>query len=771
MGKPDYPPASFTPSMEGYTGQGAFRYWCQTALPLVYDDSLSYYELLNKVVVYLNNVISDVSNAETNIDALLTAYNQLQDYVNTYFNGIDIQDEINNKLDEMAGNGELTALISPFIPDLVTEWLTEHITPTTPIVDNTLSISGAAADAKTTGDEIENLQNELNNSLTGFNMEVDEETSDGGSTSGNTRIDGYFYRGQTFSFTNNGNTRVYANFKDTEETTIQVCRIDPHNTEKVTLFSNPDHLNLYTDAYPLHVVISASSRDDFILQKIDNVFDSFNIKLHTLTKNEFVQGYWLPNSHPSTPGGDHAKRIRTENYYKCEAGTVISFYQASGYKFSVKVFSKPPKITQTALEESPWIETQSSGYIINYSGYFTISVAKTSDANILPEEFNSIIVIPEKITNNFVDSEWADISDYIREQFVTGISHTGSGEYIPVNNRNAIVSPLFFKFDILVNVSPGCKCAYQYYDGYNIGSDHLTEASGWIGNDYSFIIPANTYFCLIAANMNDSITDATTQNGITFYGNVNVNDLYYRLMPLENKTCINSSNYVVGTDLLKRNVNVDILGKLTYGQAFCIYDNKYYSTDGSNISVQDANFNEINSAAISIGHGNSLQIGSANIAYASGWDDNNVYAINLNTLSIDNTITLPTTGYTTCAVDDVSGLIYIFQRDTYPDTVDTYNFIVYDYVNDSIISEKPISVKFSTMQACDFFNDRIIVLNGWGTTANPNGYHVYDVNGNILADYYLPSLQAEEPEGVCLDRNTHELYISIARNNAVFKIT
>jgi hypothetical protein len=27
-----------------------FRFWCQKALPLVYDDSLSYYELLCKVV-------------------------------------------------------------------------------------------------------------------------------------------------------------------------------------------------------------------------------------------------------------------------------------------------------------------------------------------------------------------------------------------------------------------------------------------------------------------------------------------------------------------------------------------------------------------------------------------------------------------------------------------------------------------------------------------------------------------------------------------------
>ena len=34
-----------------------FRAWCQTVIPLVYDNSLSYYELLCKVIDYLNKVI------------------------------------------------------------------------------------------------------------------------------------------------------------------------------------------------------------------------------------------------------------------------------------------------------------------------------------------------------------------------------------------------------------------------------------------------------------------------------------------------------------------------------------------------------------------------------------------------------------------------------------------------------------------------------------------------------------------------------------------
>ena len=45
-----------------------FRFWCQKVLPLVYDNSLSYYEVLCKVVKYLNGLIDDVNKIPEYID-------------------------------------------------------------------------------------------------------------------------------------------------------------------------------------------------------------------------------------------------------------------------------------------------------------------------------------------------------------------------------------------------------------------------------------------------------------------------------------------------------------------------------------------------------------------------------------------------------------------------------------------------------------------------------------------------------------------------------
>lgn len=44
-----------------------FRFWCQKVLPLVYDDSLSYYELLCKVVYKLNEMVENQNNLSDEI--------------------------------------------------------------------------------------------------------------------------------------------------------------------------------------------------------------------------------------------------------------------------------------------------------------------------------------------------------------------------------------------------------------------------------------------------------------------------------------------------------------------------------------------------------------------------------------------------------------------------------------------------------------------------------------------------------------------------------
>ena len=68
--------ANFTPTFKPYINQTPMRFWCQHVLPLVYDDSLSYYEVLAKLTEYINYLIEDIQE-------LATAYESLQEYVNS----------------------------------------------------------------------------------------------------------------------------------------------------------------------------------------------------------------------------------------------------------------------------------------------------------------------------------------------------------------------------------------------------------------------------------------------------------------------------------------------------------------------------------------------------------------------------------------------------------------------------------------------------------------------------------------------------------------
>lgn len=61
-----------------------FRFWCQKVLPLVYDDSLSYYEVLCKVVDYLNKVIEDDKQLVEELDKLEEALAEVQKIIDDF---------------------------------------------------------------------------------------------------------------------------------------------------------------------------------------------------------------------------------------------------------------------------------------------------------------------------------------------------------------------------------------------------------------------------------------------------------------------------------------------------------------------------------------------------------------------------------------------------------------------------------------------------------------------------------------------------------------
>lgn len=139
-------------------------------------------------------------------DTTKNAWTELKEFVETYFENLDVQQEINNKLDEMAAGGELAELMQPYLETqlpievanqigdvvalqisavvatqlpgvvanqlpavaataaaaVVGDWLAAHVDPETGyVIDDTLSVTDAAADAKATGDAVNDVKNAI----------------------------------------------------------------------------------------------------------------------------------------------------------------------------------------------------------------------------------------------------------------------------------------------------------------------------------------------------------------------------------------------------------------------------------------------------------------------------------------------------------------------------------------------------------------------------------------------------------------------------------
>lgn len=241
-------PANFTPDVPDFPVIGQYQPVYGKFDLTTYIQGASDYEIMAFLVQCYNATLKGYSNVTQLSKDTVTAYNQLQTWVNTWFAELDVQQEINNKLQAMFEDGTLANAISPAvfqylnseegtqnlsnvtatkidsmvqdgslanvvaqtnkIPDAVkqyldsvdgtknlsdvtakkieemaasgalgtvitntgtvqsttTDWLHNNVTPvgSAVVVDKSLTIEGAAADSKATGNSIDSLKNDLN---------------------------------------------------------------------------------------------------------------------------------------------------------------------------------------------------------------------------------------------------------------------------------------------------------------------------------------------------------------------------------------------------------------------------------------------------------------------------------------------------------------------------------------------------------------------------------------------------------------------------------
>ena len=92
-----------------------FKAFLASNIPSVYDNTLSYYDELTKLIAYIEGVIIPALEANNKeVEEVKKMITTLKDYVDHYFDNLDVQEEINNKLDEMVESGEMEQIITEF---------------------------------------------------------------------------------------------------------------------------------------------------------------------------------------------------------------------------------------------------------------------------------------------------------------------------------------------------------------------------------------------------------------------------------------------------------------------------------------------------------------------------------------------------------------------------------------------------------------------------------------------------------------------------------
>lgn len=85
-------------------------------IPTSYKVAMTYEEQLFWLCDFLKNVVIPTVNQNGQaVEELQNLYVELKSYVDNYFENLDIQEEINNKLDEMASSGQLADIIAQYL--------------------------------------------------------------------------------------------------------------------------------------------------------------------------------------------------------------------------------------------------------------------------------------------------------------------------------------------------------------------------------------------------------------------------------------------------------------------------------------------------------------------------------------------------------------------------------------------------------------------------------------------------------------------------------
>lgn len=478
--------------------------------PLIPGDPYSYdlkwiVDKLKEAIALYQPLNDKFDALSADFDALGEDFANLRKYVDNYFANLDITQEVSDKIEQMKANGYFDALIAEIISEsgdlqqAVTDWLTEHVTPvgSAVTVDSSLTISGAAADAKVTGDMLEQLSiGNLTEFIDKINVVCGNYIEGYYISSGGTRAPlsgwGYYEKipVQGGQFYNAKNTNTHIAFFT--EGGIYISGI----ANPTGSFKAPDNADYLTYSIPVNTntnqwIVRSTDQDlgyvsntkghlsDNISLKIDHIMEWFKFGRNLYNKYKTITGASFSYSDGLSRMPVLSNYHFTPDYIPCKPSTVYSW----NYPCIIAVYDQDHNClnayNRTLLTDVRHIITDPKAAYLRISvndAYYDhyMCVEGYGADNVNYEAFSLIERYPNRIITVKQDGsgDYTTIGEAIKNAPPNAPIYVYDGVYY--ETINAIFKPIRL-------IGSGKNCILSY-SGLDYANPPLNMAAGYVSN-------------------------------------------------------------------------------------------------------------------------------------------------------------------------------------------------------------------------------------------------------------------------------------------------